>query len=103
MSRTQRQTCHCGGNFSTRADVDPSRRSRRSRAPASSEERRAAVRRELLSSGDGAVGYLLKDRVTDVRTFIDAVREVAAGGTVLDRKVVSASWPAPTGTPRRPG
>jgi DNA-binding NarL/FixJ family response regulator len=45
--------------------------------------------RELLSSGEGAVGYLLKDRVADVRTFVDAVRQVAAGGTVLDPEVVS--------------
>lgn len=46
--------------------------------------------RELLASGEGAVGYLLKDRVTDVRAFVDAVRQVAAGGTVLDPAVVSA-------------
>lgn len=46
--------------------------------------------RELLSSGEGAIGYLLKDRVTDVRTFVGSVRQVAGGGTVLDPKVVSA-------------
>ena len=46
--------------------------------------------RELLSSGHGAVGYLLKDRVADVRTFVEAVRTVAAGGTVLDPEVVSS-------------
>lgn len=45
--------------------------------------------RELLSSGEGAVGYLLKDRVADVERFVDAVRQVAAGGTVLDPEVVS--------------
>ena len=45
--------------------------------------------RELLGSGDGAVGYLLKDRVADVVTFVDAVRTVAGGGTVLDPEVVS--------------
>lgn len=45
--------------------------------------------RELLSSGDGAVGYLLKDRVADVTTFVEAVRTVAGGGTVLDPEVVS--------------
>lgn len=45
--------------------------------------------RELLSSGDGAVGYLLKDRVADVATFVEAVRTVAAGGTVLDPEVVA--------------
>lgn len=46
--------------------------------------------RELLSSGDGAVGYLLKDRVADVVTFVDAVRTVAGGGTVLDPEVVAS-------------
>jgi DNA-binding NarL/FixJ family response regulator len=46
--------------------------------------------RELLSSGEGAVGYLLKDRVADVPTFVNAVRQVAAGGTVLDPEVVAA-------------
>jgi DNA-binding NarL/FixJ family response regulator len=44
---------------------------------------------ELLHSGEGAVGYLLKERVSDVREFVDAVRRVAAGGTVLDPEVVS--------------
>ena len=46
--------------------------------------------RELLSTGQGAVGYLLKERVADVREFVDAVRRVAAGGTVLDPEVVAA-------------
>lgn len=46
--------------------------------------------RELLASGVGAVGYLLKDRVSDVAEFVDGVRRVAAGGTVLDPEVVSA-------------
>jgi DNA-binding NarL/FixJ family response regulator len=45
--------------------------------------------RELLGSGDGAVGYLLKDRVADVVTFVEAVRTVAGGGTVLDPEVVA--------------
>lgn len=45
--------------------------------------------RELLRSGDRAVGYLLKDRVADVATFIEAVRTVADGGTVVDSDVVS--------------
>jgi DNA-binding NarL/FixJ family response regulator len=45
--------------------------------------------RELLESGEGAVGYLLKDRVADVTAFVDAVRRVADGGTVLDPEVVS--------------
>jgi len=44
--------------------------------------------RELLASADGAVGYLLKDRVSRVADFIDAVRRVVAGGTVMDPDVV---------------
>ncbi len=46
--------------------------------------------RELLASGEGAVGYLLKDRVADVAEFVDALRRVAAGATVLDPSVVAA-------------
>jgi DNA-binding NarL/FixJ family response regulator len=45
--------------------------------------------RELLSGGRGGIGYLLKDRVSDVERFVDAVRTVAAGGTALDPEVVS--------------
>lgn len=44
--------------------------------------------RELLASEHGAAGYLLKDRVAKVTDFIDAVRQVAAGGTVMDPDVV---------------
>jgi DNA-binding NarL/FixJ family response regulator len=43
----------------------------------------------LASSGEGGVGYLLKERVGDVRGFLDAVERVAAGGTALDRAVVA--------------
>jgi DNA-binding NarL/FixJ family response regulator len=45
--------------------------------------------RELLATGEGAVGYLLKDRVVEAGDFVAAVRRVAAGGTVLDPSVVS--------------
>jgi DNA-binding NarL/FixJ family response regulator len=45
--------------------------------------------RELLASGEGGVGYLLKDRVSDVEEFVGAVRQVVAGGTVLDPEVVA--------------
>ena len=45
--------------------------------------------RELLSDRGGAVGYLLKDRVSDVRQFVDAIRRVAAGGTAMDPEVVT--------------
>jgi DNA-binding NarL/FixJ family response regulator len=45
---------------------------------------------DLLDSGGGrGVGYLLKDRVVDVEEFISALRRVAAGGTVVDPKVIS--------------
>ena len=44
---------------------------------------------ELLSDGRGGVGYLLKDRVAEVRDFVDAVRRVAEGGTALDPEAVS--------------
>lgn len=46
--------------------------------------------RELLESGEGAVGYLLKDRVSNVAEFIASARSVADGGTVLDPQVVAA-------------
>ncbi|HEX7717652.1 MAG TPA: response regulator transcription factor [Marmoricola sp.] len=46
--------------------------------------------RELLASGDGAVGYLLKDRVADVGEFVDGVRRVIAGGTVIDPEVIAS-------------
>lgn len=44
---------------------------------------------ELLASGDGGIGYLLKERVGEVRTFVDALERVAGGGTALDREVVA--------------
>jgi DNA-binding NarL/FixJ family response regulator len=45
--------------------------------------------RELLSGGSGGLGYLLKDRVSDVQRFIEAVRTVAGGGTAMDPEVIS--------------
>jgi DNA-binding NarL/FixJ family response regulator len=44
---------------------------------------------ELLASGEGGVGYLLKERVSEVRAFLDAIQRVASGGTALDREVVA--------------
>jgi DNA-binding NarL/FixJ family response regulator len=44
--------------------------------------------RELLSDHAGGVGYLLKDRVFSDEAFVDALRTVAAGGTVLDPEVI---------------
>ena len=44
---------------------------------------------ELIAGAPGGVGYLLKDRVADVGEFIEAIRRVAHGGTVLDPEVIS--------------
>jgi DNA-binding NarL/FixJ family response regulator len=44
---------------------------------------------ELLGDDAAGVGYLLKDRVSDLQRFADAVRRVADGGSVLDPEVVS--------------
>ncbi len=48
-----------------------------------------AYAQELLSSGRGGVGYLLKDRVASLAPLQDAVERIAAGGTVLDPEVVA--------------
>jgi DNA-binding NarL/FixJ family response regulator len=45
--------------------------------------------RELLADRAGGVGYLLKDRVFNDDQFVDAVRSVAGGGTVMDSEVVA--------------
>jgi DNA-binding NarL/FixJ family response regulator len=45
--------------------------------------------RELLADRNGAVGYLLKDRVFNDDQFTDAIRSVASGGTVMDPEVVT--------------
>jgi DNA-binding NarL/FixJ family response regulator len=44
---------------------------------------------ELLADQAGGVGYLLKDRVFSDDQFVDAIRTVAAGGTVMDPQVVA--------------
>lgn len=44
---------------------------------------------ELVSGGAGRLGYLLKDRVSNLQEFTDAVRRVGAGGSVIDPEVVS--------------
>jgi DNA-binding NarL/FixJ family response regulator len=50
-------------------------------------ETRYAV--ELIAEGASGVGYLLKDRVTNIDGFLDALNRVAAGGSALDPTVVS--------------
>lgn len=47
------------------------------------------VRRSVDLVGQGAFGYLLKDRVLDVDDFLATVERVAAGGSALDPEVVS--------------
>jgi len=44
---------------------------------------------ELLGDNAEGVGYLLKDRVNDVKEFVSAVQRVADGGTAFDPQVVS--------------
>lgn len=44
---------------------------------------------ELLSSGNGGIGYLLKDRVASLEELQDAIARIASGGTVLDPEVVA--------------
>ncbi len=46
--------------------------------------------RELLAGGQGGVGYLLKDRISDLDQFVEAVRRVAGGGTAMDPEVIAA-------------
>ena len=45
---------------------------------------------QLLSESADGVGYLLKDRISDVATFIDSVRRVAGGGSAIDSQIVTA-------------
>jgi DNA-binding NarL/FixJ family response regulator len=51
---------------------------------------------ELIGENSAGIGYLLKERVGDVRAFLDALERVAAGGTVLDRQVVTQLMAGPT-------
>ncbi len=50
------------------------------------EERYAS---DLITGQNAALGYLLKDRVADVRDFLDSIDRIAAGATVLDPEVVA--------------
>jgi DNA-binding NarL/FixJ family response regulator len=45
---------------------------------------------ELLRNGARGMGYLLKDRIGDVDRLLNALREVAGGGSVIDQRVVEA-------------
>ncbi|WP_062381483.1 response regulator transcription factor [Demequina pelophila] len=55
-----------------------------------SQHTEAAYAQELLADGAGGVGYLLKDRVTDLTAFERAIESVAAGGTMLDPELAAA-------------
>jgi DNA-binding NarL/FixJ family response regulator len=44
---------------------------------------------ELIAEHAEGIGYLLKERVADVESFIDSVRRVAAGGSALDPEIVA--------------
>ena len=57
---------------------------------------------ELLASGEGGTGYLLKDRVSDLDDFLTAIDTVAGGGTVLDPRGRRAADDARRAT-RSPG
>jgi DNA-binding NarL/FixJ family response regulator len=54
---------------------------------------------ELVADGAEGVGYMLKERVSELGTFTDAVRRVATGGTAFDPDVVALL----VGRPRKPG
>lgn len=56
----------------------------------------------LLESGTAGRAYLLKERVQDVEQLVAAIREVAAGGSVIDPKVVEAMVAARTQSERSP-
>jgi DNA-binding NarL/FixJ family response regulator len=59
---------------------------------------------ELIGEDTAGIGYLLKERVGDVRAFVDSLHTVAAGGTVLDRQVVAELLaPRDGATPALPG
>jgi DNA-binding NarL/FixJ family response regulator len=54
-----------------------------------------AYARNLVDEGEGGVGYLLKDRITDVAALVDALRRVHAGETVVDPGLVEELLAAP--------
>lgn len=55
----------------------------------------------LLAGGSAGIGYLLKERVLDVKDFVDALHRVASGGTALDPEVVSQLVGASRAVPAR--
>jgi DNA-binding NarL/FixJ family response regulator len=45
---------------------------------------------DLVTEAEGGLGYLLKERIADVEDFVDAVRRVGKGGSIVDPSVVRA-------------
>ena len=45
---------------------------------------------QMLAESPERLGYLLKDRVTDIDDFVGSLRRVAGGGSALDPQIVSA-------------
>jgi DNA-binding NarL/FixJ family response regulator len=72
-----------------RAAVEARRRVPRSPVLVLSQYVEVSYADDLLADGAGGIGYLLKDRVTAIAEFLDAVERVASGGTVLDRDVIA--------------
>jgi DNA-binding NarL/FixJ family response regulator len=56
----------------------------------SQEVEEASARRLLSIAGNAGVGYLLKERVANLREFAEAVRRVASGGTAFEASVISS-------------
>jgi DNA-binding NarL/FixJ family response regulator len=50
----------------------------------------SAYAMRLLENGGAGRGYLLKDRVSDLDAFAEAIRRVGSGGSVVDPAVVAA-------------
>lgn len=57
---------------------------------------------QLMAGDTGGVGYLLKDRVTQVSEFLDALERIAAGGAAFDPEVVRRLLAAPATRTRWP-
>jgi DNA-binding NarL/FixJ family response regulator len=72
-----------------RAAIEARRRQPRLGVLVLSQYVETAYASELIGDNTAGIGYLLKERIGDVRAFLDALRRVAAGGTVLDRQVVT--------------
>jgi DNA-binding NarL/FixJ family response regulator len=64
-----------------------------------SEHLEAGVATRVLAESPERLGYLLKQRVTDVDDFVDTLRRVVRGGSALDPQVVARLLAAPSGGP----